>query len=84
MYLFKANNRYYLCGCENYEGRYSCMIATSTNIYGPYGERYEAIPHGGRNVFYKDDKGQWWSTFFGSDDTAPWQRASGSIASRVR
>ncbi len=31
----------------------------------PTGERYEAIPHGGHNTFFKDDQGQWWSTFFG-------------------
>ena len=79
MFLFKANGRYYLCGSEEYDGRYSCAIATATNIYGPYGARYEAIPHGGGNVFYKDGRGQWWSTYFGSDNTAPWQERPGVL-----
>ena len=44
MFLFKAGGRYYLCCSEHFDGRYSCMVATSENIYGPYGARYEAIP----------------------------------------
>jgi beta-xylosidase len=79
VYLSKANGRYYLSCSEVYEGRYSCMVATATNIYGPYGPRYEAIRHGGHNVFYKDDSGQWWSTFFGSDGTAPWREKPGVL-----
>jgi len=47
------------------------MVSSSENLYGPYGMRYEAIPHGGHNMFFKDENGQWWSTFFGSDETAP-------------
>lgn len=78
-YLFKREGTYYLCGSEQFDGRYSCAIATAKNIYGPYGERYEAIPHGGHNVFFKDDLGQWWSTFFGSDETAPWQERPGLL-----
>jgi len=54
----------------------------STNLFGPYGARYEAIPHGGHNVFFQDGKGQWWSTFFGSDGTAPWQERPGILPIR--
>ncbi len=79
MYLFKANGRYYLCCSENFDGRYSCAIATATNIYGPYGPRYEAIPHGGHNVFFQDTRGAWWSTYFGSDDSAPWRERPGIL-----
>lgn len=71
VFMFKHEGRYYLSCAEGYEDRYSCMVSTSTNIYGPYGERYEAIPHGGHNMFFKDETGQLWSTFFGSDPTAP-------------
>jgi beta-xylosidase len=78
-YLFKANGRYYLSCAEGYEGRYTCMMASATNIYGPYSARYEAIPHGGHNVFFQDGKGQWWSTYFGSDDTAPWREKPGIL-----
>ncbi len=77
MFLFKENGRYYLCCAENFDGRYSCTIAAATNLYGPYGERYEALPHAGHNVFFKDDRGQWWSTYFGSDGKAPWQERPG-------
>ncbi len=68
MFMFKREGRYYLCCSEMFNGRYSCMVATSTNIFGPYGERYEAIPHGGHNTFFQDEKKNWWSTYFGM----PW------------
>jgi len=79
MFLFKANGRYYLSGSEEYEGRYSCMMATSTNLYGPYGSRYEAVPHGGHNMFFKDDRGNWWSSYFGGDGGAPWCERPGIL-----
>lgn len=90
MFLFKANGRYYLSCSENFEGRYSCAVAISTNLFGPYKERYEAIPHGGHNMFFKDSKGQWWSSYFGSDGLAPWQERAGvlpiefDVSGRVR
>ena len=49
------------------------MAASSDKIYGPYGERYLAIPGGGHNVLFSDAQGQWWSTFFGNDDHAPFK-----------
>jgi len=79
MFVFKANGRYYLDCSDECDGRYSCFIATATNIYGPYGERYDAIPHGGHNMFFRDEKGHWWSTFFGSDDGAPWRERPGLL-----
>lgn len=82
MFMFKRSGRYYCCCSENFEGRYSCAIATATNIYGPYGERYEALPHVGHNVFFKDSGGQWWSTFFGSDRSAPWEERPGILPIR--
>jgi len=65
MFLFKRQGRYYLCCSEQIDGRYSCMVATSTSLLGPYSARYEAIRHGGHNAFFVDASGQWWSTFFG-------------------
>lgn len=80
MFLFKAGGKYYLtCADHGEGGRYSCYIATATSIYGPYGERYEALPHCGHNMFYKDEKGKWWSTYFGSDGGAPWQERAGVL-----
>jgi len=83
MFLFKADGRYILACADHCDGRYSCYIATSTNLYGPYGPRYEAIPHGGHNMFFRDGQGQWWSTYFGSDDTAPWQERPGILPIRM-
>lgn len=78
-FIFKANGQHYLSCADSFDGRYSCMIATSTNLFGPYSSRYEAIPHAGHNAFFKDDRGQWWSTYFGSDSTAPWQEQPGVL-----
>jgi hypothetical protein len=64
----KVNGRYFLCCSEMIDGRYSCMVSTAPHIYGPYGPRYEAIPHGGHNTFFQDSNGMWWSTYFGP----PW------------
>ncbi len=82
MFVFKANGRYYLACSENFDGRYSCAVATSPHLYGPYGARSEAIPHAGHNTFFQDGKGRWWSTFFGSDPTAPWRERPGILPIR--
>ena len=79
MSLFKRNGRYYLCCAENFDGRYSCTIAESESLLGPYGPRYEALPHAGHNVFFVGPDGRWWSTFFGSDRSAPWEERPGIL-----
>ena len=51
---------------------YDCFSAVSTSsIYGPYTNRYRAIPHDGHNNLFQDKKGKWWATYFGSDPWAP-------------
>ncbi len=79
VFMFKHNGRYYLTCADSIEGRYSCLVSTADTIYGPYSPRYEAIPHGGHNMFFKNPQGQWWSTYFGSDDKAPWQERPGIL-----
>ena len=79
MFLFKKDDRYYLSCAEQFDGRYSCAVATATHLFGPYSARYEAIPHAGHNMFYQDGPGRWWSTYFGSDSTAPWQERPGRL-----
>lgn len=43
---------------------YDCVISTSDNIYGPYGDRYCAIIGGGHNNLFRDKDGNWWATCF--------------------
>ncbi len=43
---------------------YDCVIATSDNVYGPYGRRYNAITGGGHNNLFLDKDGNWWATMF--------------------
>jgi beta-xylosidase len=82
-FLTKINGRYTLA-CAEFNDRlgtktYDCMIAMAEKIYGPYGPRYLAIPHGGHNMFFCDKTGQWWSTFFGSDSRAPFSEQPGLL-----
>ena len=79
MFIFKAGGRYYLACSENFDGRYSCAVAGADKIYGPYGPRYEAIPNGGHNTFFQDEKGKWWSTFFGP----PWPERAAVLPIRI-
>ncbi|MEN6576766.1 MAG: family 43 glycosylhydrolase [Phycisphaerales bacterium] len=78
-FLFKADNRYYLSCADFIEGRYHCYVASSRDLHGPYGNRYLAVPHGGHNMFFRDAEGQWWSTFFGNDQDAPFRERPGLL-----
>ena len=71
--LFKHNGKYYLGSTDKYQGRYSMMIASSDNIYGPYIGRYEAVPSNGGTKFFKAKNGEWFTCFFGDDSQAPWR-----------
>lgn len=77
-FLTKIYGRYHLI-CANFndvDGKtktYDCMAASADKIYGPYGDRYLAIPGGGHNMLFKDVQGNWWSTYFGNDDQAPFK-----------
>ncbi len=76
-FLTKINGRYHLLCAEFNKGEkdptYDCMAATADSIYGPYRQRYLVIRHGGHNMLFSDAQGRWWSTFFGSDGTAPFR-----------
>lgn len=73
--IFKIDGRYHLI-CADFVGRpgmYHCMSASADSIYGPFGPRYLAIPHGGHNILFQDKGGNLWSTFFGNDPGAPFR-----------
>jgi xylan 1,4-beta-xylosidase len=72
-FVTRKDGRYHLVCADFIGGLYHCMIASSDKLYGPYGPRYVAIPHGGHNVLFTDKEGRWWSTFFGSDPKAPFR-----------
>lgn len=72
-FLTKIAGRYALVCADFIEGNYHCMIASADHVYGPYGPRYMAIPHGGHNMLFQDLQGQWWATFFGNDPRAPFR-----------
>ncbi len=82
-FLTKFNGKYVLLCAEINEsdiGRtYDCMSAVADNIYGPYSDRYLAIPHGGHNMLFKTREGNWMSTFFGSDNTAAFREKPGIL-----
>ncbi len=69
--MFKANGRYYLAAADFAFGDYNSYVASADKVYGPYGDRYLAVPHAGHDTFFQDKTGQWWSTFFGNDPRAP-------------
>lgn len=64
VFLLKIGDTYVLTASDHWDGKYTCWVATSKSLYGPYSARYPAIPHGGHNMFFKDKAGQWWSTIF--------------------
>lgn len=83
-FVTKINGRYHLIGAEfnNWEDKtrtYDCVAASAENIYGPYCDRYLAIPSGGHNMLFKDLSGNWWSTYFGNDDQAIFRERAGIL-----
>lgn len=70
-FITKMDGRYLLVCADFNRGpngqTYDCMIASSDKLFGPYGERYLAICHGGHNMLFKDGERNWYSTFFGAD-----------------
>jgi xylan 1,4-beta-xylosidase len=77
--LFKHNGIYYLGGAAFYQGRYSSVVARSTNIFGPYTNWEEAVPCGGGGNYFKGPDGFWYCTCFGNDDQSPWREKPGIV-----
>jgi alpha-galactosidase len=71
--LFKRNGIYYLGGAAFYQGRYSSVVAQSTNIFGPYKNWQEAVPCGGGTDYFQDKNGNWFDAYFGNDNQSPFR-----------
>lgn len=78
-YLFRCGDLYYLTAADQYEGRYSSMVAVADNVYGPYRLRHEAVPCSGGTGYFRDHQGNWWCTFFGNDAQAPFREMPAMI-----
>jgi hypothetical protein len=77
--LFKHRGIYYLGGAAFYRGRYSSVVARSTNIYGPYMHWQEAVPCGGGGNYFQGPDRCWYCTYFGNDDQSPWREKPGIV-----
>ena len=71
--MFKRNGIYYLGGAAFYQGRYSSVVAMSTNVFGPYKNWEEAVPCGGGTDYFQDKNGNWWDAYFGNDNQSPFR-----------
>ena len=82
VHLFKYKDIYYLTSAEwnvHKDGTisYDSMIASSTNIYGPYGNRYCALRYGGHNGYFQGPNNEWYATVWCyPDQDKHWQRVS--------
>ncbi len=64
----------YVPGDKSRKLSYDCVIASATNVYGPYSERYTSITGGGHNSFFTAKDGTFYATMFGNpvnDSYAP-------------
>ena len=77
--LFKRNGIYYLGGAAFYKGRYSSVVAMSTNLFGPYKNWEEAVPCGGGGNYFMGPDGFRYCTCFGNDNQSPWREKPGIV-----
>lgn len=77
--MFKANGKYYLGAADTYEGRYSSCMAIADNVYGPYRMRHEPAPCDGGTGFFQDFEGNWWTSYFGNDNSSHFREKCGLI-----
>jgi hypothetical protein len=88
IYMIKLHGHYIFINSGNPHNEnptlpdtYDCFSAVSDRSpYGHYSRMYRAIPFDGHNNLFRDKKGNWWSSFFGSGPNNPWVERSGLIA----
>ena len=64
-------------------GTYDFMYCTADDVKGPYSEPRLVVPHGGHTCVFRDGEDRWWSTFFGTDMTAPFRGKLGLVPLNV-
>ncbi len=84
VFIVKIDGKYVLGAASwngdiRVDGTYDLMCAVSDQLYGPYSPRKVAVPHGGHGTIFKAFDGQWYSTLFGNDRTAPYRKRPGII-----
>jgi hypothetical protein len=62
------------------ETTYDMFVASSDNIYGPYGPAYIGIRNGGHNVMFRGKNDQWYATFFGWNAMNPFNEKPGVLS----
>lgn len=86
--LTKINGKYVLTGAEwngplRTQGTYDMMQGVSDHIWGPYSKPVVAVPHAGHGTVFRDKEGNWYTTMFGNDSSAPWRMHFGLIPLEV-
>lgn len=86
--LAKIGGTYFITGAEwngplRTHGTYDMMSGAARSIWGPYSKREMSAPHAGHGTVFKDQAGQWWTTMFGNDVTAPYRKMQGFAPLRV-
>ena len=82
--LAKINGHYVLTGAEWHgplrtKGTYDMMYGVSENLWGPYTKARIGVPHAGHGTVFRDKSGNWWTTMFGNDITAPFRMHFGLV-----
>jgi beta-xylosidase len=82
--LVKVEDTYVLTGAEwngplRMEGTYDMMCGISKELFGPYTPAKVSVPHAGHGTVFQDQTGNWYTTIFGNDRTAPWRMHFGLI-----
>jgi hypothetical protein len=86
--LTRIGGRYVITGAEwngplRTHGTYDMMFGTARSIWGPYSKRQVGAPHAGHGTVFQDRSGNWWTTMFGNDVTAPFRKQLGLVPLRL-
>jgi hypothetical protein len=73
-------------GEKEHIGTYDVNYIAMETPWGPPRKdcRSRCLPHVGAANRFKDHKGYWWSSMFGSEGTAPWAEKFGLVALKVK